>query len=387
MKDLKIYLSIATCLLLLYMVAQYNRPAGIDWSERLYNTDKSPFGTYILYHQLTDIFPQATVSPVRQPVYSALKNQKKINSTYIIICNRIDLNRNDYQKLVQFIKNGNDVFIASVSFGTLFKNFYKLSTKAEFGSIDTRLLNKHVDTSWIEKPKKDLYNNYFDGFDTTRLTALGKNNSDDVNFVKCKIGKGTLYLNANPLLYTNYALAHPGPLNYAESSLSHLKISKEVIWDEYYTKGRSGDGNPLRVFLEHPQLKWALYLSYISLFIFVVFHIKRRQRVIPVIEPLQNATLDFVNVVGQVYYEQRDNANLAQKKITYFLDDLRARYYFKTNKLDSEFITNLVKKTGIDASFARELVNHINYLNQETKVTDDELITLNQLIEKFNTQA
>jgi hypothetical protein len=387
MKDLKIYLSVAAFLLVVYVTAQYNRPTGLDWSQRLYNTDKSPFGTYILYHQIKDIFPNASVKTVRQTVYNVLKNNDSAKSTYVIISNKIDLNNNDYQKLLQFIKKGNDVFIASVSFGKMFKRLYKIETRTEFGSTDVELVNKNLDTTWIEKSKRELSSNYFHGFDTTRFTVLGKNNFDDVNFLKCRIGKGNLYLNANPLLYTNYALANPGSLYYAETSLSYLKMTDNVIWDEYYTKGDVGSDNPLRVFLEHPQLKWALYIAYITLVIFVVFHIKRRQRVIPVIEPLQNATLDFVKVVGQVYYEQRDNANLVQKKIIYFLDHLRTQYYIKTSKLDNEFITDLVNKTGADASLARELANHINYLNQQTKVTDDELITLNKLIEKFNAQA
>lgn len=387
MKDLKIYLSVAACLLALYVVAQYNRPGGLDWSEHLYNTDKSPFGTYILYHQITNIFPNATIENVRQPVYTVLNGHKEANATYIIICNSIDLNREDYQKLRQFIEKGNDVFIASVSFGGILRSRHQLSTKSEFGQANTRLLNKYVDTNWITKPKRDLSNNYFERFDTTQFDVLGNNNFGNANFLKCKIGKGGLYLNANPLLYTNYSLAHPGTSNYAAASLSHLQPGKQVIWDEYYTKGNKGTGNPLQAFLAHDELKWALYIAYISLFVFVIFHIKRRQRIIPVIEPLKNATLDFVTVVGQVYYEQRDNANLTQKKIIYFLDHLRSQYYVKTSKLDHEFVASLVNKAGVEASLARELANHINYLNQQTKVTDDELITLNQLIEKFHAQA
>jgi len=141
------------------------------------------------------------------------------------------------------------------------------------------------------------------------------------------------------------------------------------------------------VFFSYPNLQWAYYICLFSLVLFIIYDIKRRQRIIPIIEPLQNSTLDFVNVVGQVYYEKRDNANIAAKKILYLLASLRDKYQLKTNKLDSEFVEALAQKTSIDATFARELVNHINYLGVQKRVADSELITLNQLIEKFHKQS
>ncbi|MDB5155965.1 MAG: hypothetical protein JWR50_672 [Mucilaginibacter sp.] len=387
MKDLKIYLSIATVLLIFYVAALYNRPKAIDWSERLFDTEKTPFSTYILYNRLNDIFPNAKINAVREPVYNVLGDENLKGCTYILIANYINPNKFDYQRLEQFIKNGNEVFIAASGFGSLLNQHYKISSNSEFTSAGTRLVNKSLDTAFVKKPKRNLSNNYFSDFDTSKMTVLGKNNLGHVNFLKCTIGKGTLYLNANALLYSNYALANSGSLKYAQSSLSYLKSSNNVLWDEFYTRGRAGADNPLRVFLDNASLKWAFYLTYASLLIFVLFQVKRRQRIIPVIEPLKNATVDFVTVVGQVYYEQRDNNDLAQKKILYFLDYLRTQYYLKTNKLDIDFIESLSNKTGVSKPFATELVNHINYISQQTKVNDHELIVLNQLIEKFYSQS
>ena len=110
---------------------------------------------------------------------------------------------------------------------------------------------------------------------------------------------------------------------------------------------------------------------------------KRRQRIIPIIEPLKNSTVEFANVVGQVYYEQRNNMNIAQKMIIFFYEHLRTKYYLKTNPLDNEFIERLSQKTGIELSFARELIGHIKYVLVQHQVGDHELIRLNQLIEQF----
>ena len=62
MKDLKIYLAVATFLLVLYIVVEYNKPQPQNWQPTLYYGDQIPFGTYILHRQLPDIFPGAMVT-------------------------------------------------------------------------------------------------------------------------------------------------------------------------------------------------------------------------------------------------------------------------------------------------------------------------------------
>jgi hypothetical protein len=179
----------------------------------------------------------------------------------------------------------------------------------------------------------------------------------------------------------------PGGAEYAATALSFLKSSRQIVLDEYYTQGDAGDDTPMRVFLSNTALEWAYYIALFSLAIFVLYEIKRRQRIIPVIEPLSNSTLDFVSVVGRVYYEKRNNANIAQKKILYLLTWLRDEYHVKTNKLDDEFIEKLTGKLGLKKAFAVDLVDYIKYISVQTQVNDRELIELNKLIEKFYNQA
>jgi len=113
---------------------------------------------------------------------------------------------------------------------------------------------------------------------------------------------------------------------------------------------------------------------------------KRRQRIIPTIDPLKNTTVEFVNAVGQVYYEKRDNANIARKKIAYLLNYLREQYRLKTNALDTEFSETLAHKTGVDIAIAQQLVSQIAFMSGQARVSDKELIELNNLIEKFYKQ-
>jgi hypothetical protein len=196
-----------------------------------------------------------------------------------------------------------------------------------------------------------------------------------------------LYLCANPKFFSNYSLLKPDGAAYAATALSYIKSTKQIILDEYYTQGDIGDDTPMRLFLSNPALQWAYYIALFSLLIFVLYEIKRRQRIIPVIEPLSNSTLDFVTVVGHVYYEKRDNADIAQKKILYLLTYLRDEHQIKTAVADEEFKERIAGKLGLEPAFANELVNYLRYISVQQKVNDRELIELNKLIEKFYKQA
>ena len=143
----------------------------------------------------------------------------------------------------------------------------------------------------------------------------------------------------------------------------------------------------MRVFLSHPELKWAYFIALFSLLFFVLYEIKRRQRIIPVADPLQNTTVEFVNVVGQVYYQQHNNLNIASKKVAFFLEQVRSRYQLKTNVFDPEFIETLINKSGVDADLVAQIFKYIDLVQTGKQISDKELIQLNHLTEQFYKQA
>jgi len=391
MKSLKIFWIVGGLLLIIYIVARFNRPKTIDWSESFSCNEKTPFGTYVLFDRLKDLFPGAKIVAYRKPVYDVVTDDSVKDASYVIICGEIDLSKTDYSQLIKYIKKGNDVFIAAQYFGKIFDRNLDVTTAYNYGSSHNSTPVNFL--SHYLNPKKSFVvdkwagNCYFSKFDTSSAVVVGENANHKANFIKYNFGKGSLYLTSNPKLFTNYSLLKPQGAEYAATSLSFLKNTRQVIWDEYYTQGDAGAQSPMRVFLSNPALQWAYYVAVFSLLLFVLFEMKRRQRIIPIIEPLTNSTLEFVNVVGQVYYEKRNNANIASKKILYLLEHLRDEYQFQTNKLDEEFIEKLTAKLGINNAFAHEFVDYIKYIAVQQHVTDHELIELNKMIEKLYIQA
>jgi len=390
-KDFKIYIIIASVLLALYVLVEYNQPKPVIWTPTYARDDKIPFGTYVLYHQINDIFPGSEIRNFREPAYNVINDHDINYATYIIICEDINLNEYDIKKLMEFIKKGNDVLISANSFSALFSKKFHIETDADYQSgskpDSIHFVNQYLNKNKRYALRKKSYSVYFSEIDTARAVSLAQNQSGQSTLVRYKTGKGALYLNTNSEQFTNYSLLKPDGADYASKVLSHLKNSKTILWDEYYTKGREGEESMMRVFLRNASLSAAYYITLVSLIIFVFYQMKRRQRIIPVIEPLQNSTLDFVNVVGQVYYEQRNNQNIAEKKILFFLEHLRTLYFVRTNPLNEEFIQQLSQKTGINYPFVQEVVEQINYISAQKHVNDQELIKLNHLIEQFYIKA
>src|ERR1700744_462617 len=113
MKSLRTYIITISCLLVIYLVAQYNRPNAVDWSETYNSSDKIPFGTYVLYSRLTDVFPKARIETFREPAYNVINDHGINKGAYLVICRSVDFNEYDYKKLTTVIKNVNDVVISA----------------------------------------------------------------------------------------------------------------------------------------------------------------------------------------------------------------------------------------------------------------------------------
>ncbi|TDG37192.1 DUF4350 domain-containing protein [Pedobacter changchengzhani] len=392
MKGYKIYLAIGVLLIAAYLVAQYNKPSPTDWTATYVAKDKIPFGTYILRNRINDIIPNAEVLNAQNATYNTFKDSKYEASSYIIVASSVKIDKTDFEQLKLFMEKGNNVFIAAYEFGPYLNKILKLQTATVYkttpGSISVNFTNPALSSVADYRFEKDIGNQYFQKYETKNVTALGKNALGNVNFISKKYKKGNLYLIAEPGFYTNFNLLDKDGADYAAKSLSYLRQSKTVLWDEYNTLANTDEGSLLRVFFKHPELKYAYYLTIIGLIIFVLYDMKRRQRIIPIMNPFTNSSVDFVKVVGSVYFDKRNNLDIARKKITFFLAYLRARYHLKTNEIDGNFSELLSQKTGINLILAKTLTNNFIKIPLAQEINDKELIDLNDIIEQFykNTQ-
>lgn len=390
MKWMRGYIVIMVLIICAYLYAEYKRPPVIDWTPTLSYMDKIPYGTYIVYNQLKELFTEKP-EVLRIPVYDQVNNREDSGEAYILIAGEINTTGTDDDELLRYISLGNTVFMAAENFSKDLKDTLGFEIESTFypdneaDSVSLYLVNPAFGKKVSYRMQKHTVDGYFKKIDTARTTILGMNNMGKVNFIRFDIGKGHLMLHAAPMAFTNYFTLTENNSRYVEQSLSYLpKNATSVYWDEYYKIGRGGPSTPLRVILSKPPLKAAYFLALASIILFLVFQSKRKQRVIPVLVKPRNATMDFVETVSRVYYNQQNHRNIALKKVTYLLDQVRSSYGLQTQLLDDAFQKRLSHKSGVSINVVKDLVSMIHRIRSNETVLAPELMHFSRLIDEFN---
>lgn len=383
----KIYIAIIGLMCIFLIVLELGRPVPVDWSKTYSLHHVKPYGSNLVYKMLPDIFPGKIVVPVHEPVYNFLEEHKDSNFTNYIFLNRYsDIFETDLSSLLDYVSAGNNVFMAveylskplADTLALYFKsdlNIFKDSNKVKINFEDPALKRRDF---FSYKPGTGGH--YIDSFQDSNSTVLGRNMKGQVNFIKTRFGKGNFYISSFPVAFTNYNIVNSN-YEYIEKALSYLPIAK-TYWDEYYKVGRMEAKTPLRFILSNQQLKWTYFLGLFLLIFYIIFEGKRKQRIIPVIQPPANTTVEFVETVGRLYYQQKDHDDLNYKMITYFLEQVRTHYRLKTNELDKEFVHHLSQKSGVPEDEVNELVNSLKW-DEGSYITEEELKSLYQKIESF----
>lgn len=194
--------------------------------------------------------------------------------------------------------------------------------------------------------------------------------------IRIKWGKGELFLSCDPLLWTNYGVLDPeinGLLFRAMSQFRGLPVTRT---DAYAPKNEINKESPLRYWLQNAPLRWCVYLTLLGLLLFCVFYARRRQRVIPAVKQPENKSLEFVKLIGTLYYQKHENRDLLQKKYSYFAETVRRQLLIDVDDEESrrENITQLALRTGMPEAEVRMILDKVKrYIEADTTLPDRRL--------------
>src|SRR5690606_9670840 len=203
------------------------------------------------------------------------------------------------------------------------------------------------------------------------------------NFIKINYGDGNIYLHAEPLVLTNYYLLIPGNEKYVQNVFSYLP-SRETIWFSEKNETSTESSSPMRFILSKPALRYAWWLLLGGLLLFVIFNAKRKQRIVPVIEPLKNKSVELVKSIGNLYLQEGDFHDMMAKKAQFFLNKVRMDLLIDTQNLDDDFSHKLQLKTGKSLEEINEAVTLIKKgQDPYASVMKEDLIRMNQLLDEI----
>lgn len=362
----------------------------VDWSKTYQAESKQPYGLYIFGEEMQLFFTKG-VDKVSYTPYEYLRRHQEDGLTNYILTNG-DLDKVSLEKILSQVAQGSYALFLT-HYQTL-NDTLRIDTDTDYvDEIKVQLASSSYDKQ-VPMKKTGTYDyletSYFTYLDKQRDKALGyvyfrkeAMERKEVNFVEVPFGKGKLLVYAGPPLpFTNYYLRNTFHLwEYASTILSYLPRDRHTVW----FVNPQGDirESPMAFITSQPPLRIAWILLLLGFLLYLLFKGKRQQRVIPVIEKPKNTTIEFAQSISSLYYQERDATDMVRKKIAYFLDQVRQRYYLDTQQIDEAFAQRLANKSGRDRQLVGTIVAAIMQFEQHQQAKEETLIQLDKWIDEF----
>lgn len=407
-KLVKILLPILAVVLIAYFFYTKEDEKHFQWGESYRAPSAQPYGTLFIQKLLATYRSNTKfIINDKTPLSKILDTASiKGKTDYVFIGNNLYLDVADRKALLNFIAAGNDAFIASVNLPLdvidsvfinecdkqifLVKhdtlkvtfNFYNRALKSGKGyNYRYRYGKKDMPYYW-NSLNPDIF------CDSTKsITPLGYILPDKVNFFRLTHGKGNLYVHSNPLAFTNYFITKSDKAEYAASVFSHLG-GQTIIWDEFsksqfLEKNNAPQVSPITYVLQQESLRYAWWLMLISAMLYTLFTAKRKQRVIPVIEPKVNSSLEYVTMISALHFQNANHHDIARKKMRYFFYFIRAKYNMHIQSLTPAHLKRLSEKSKVTPDELTIIATEFDHIEQKSFYNEPRLIDLHNALEKF----
>lgn len=379
-------------LFLTYLEA--SEPEPVNWSPSYLKSDKIPLGTFVFYESWKEK-TSATIEHVNIPPFEFLSEAEQ--GTYFFLNNSLFFDESELSKLLDWVARGNKVFLAANMFSEELLDTLKLETAIRIPATDLssqpyiNLVHPELQKKEPYKFEQDTELAYFSKIDTVNHTVLGVGNLKPFNepeeaypiFIRSSYGEGQIYIHSFPEAFSNYFLLSDSNYHYAEDVVGYFNYENLIYWDQYYKTGKIFYTSPLYILLNNKPLKWAYYFILLGSLLFIIFEGKRKQRPVPVKDPLKNQTLEYSKTIADLYLEQKEYKALALKKIEHFNDYVRQRYRIDTSLKNERFFRELAEKTGNTEQETKEMYNIFNNISGKSEVSKNDLKQINEMIESY----
>lgn len=398
MRSINLYGLFLLLLIILFSACGIKQPAIPTLKETFSKKDKNPFGSYVFYNQIKQLFYNNELNIKKENFETVWQNIADTASIYILVSKNLFLSEAGHIAMLNYVNNGNTLFISSENIdSTLLDSlgckasqpYFADQVLANMTSTDVR-----VDSFFYKTTTPYTYfyfplNNHFTAYDTSNANVLGTNQLGKANFIEVFYGKGRFYLHCEPRALSNYFLLQKKNYLYLQDLFAFIgTLPEHIYWDDYYNKKNyrptaSGSKNAFQILLQYPATARAFWLVLLLLALYILFGGKRRQRIVTTIAPNTNTTVAFTETVGRLYLQKKDNRTIADKMILYFMEHIRKQYYLNTSLVNDDFMTTLSRKANVQKETVEDLFRSINLVHNSFEITDQQLLLLNQQIDIF----
>ncbi|WP_455591366.1 DUF4350 domain-containing protein [Bacteroides sp.] len=393
--------------LCIMFVVELNMPKKFVWTPTFGQHDRQPFGCAVFDDVVESTLPgEYTIS---DETFYQMYEYSDEPMGIICIAEHLPLSSTDVEAIFGLAEEGSTVLLAANSFGQVLEDTLGFNTSYSFFSA--KELKRYATAShardrlvWLKDSTYDecafrfypqLCKVGIEPWDSTLLVPIVERwdvkpdeyvlaaTADSLEMktgrvpvaMRYRAGSGEIIIVTTPLLFTNYGMLDAGNADYLFRFLNSMK-DFPVVRVEAYTASHRAEQSPFKYFLSQRPLRWGLYLTLIVLLLFMIFSAKRKQRVIPVVREPENKSLEFTELIGTLYYQKKNHADLVRKKFIYFAENLRRNYQIdvEDSSDDEALARQIALKTGGDAGKIFSLLRSLRLvLGTDVKVSESQM--------------
>ena len=166
--------------------------------------------------------------------------------------------------------------------------------------------------------------------------------------------------------------------------------SEAVVWDEFSKSAfipKNTTANPMAYILLQDSLRYAWWLLLVSVVLYSFFTAKRKQRVVPVLEPKTNTSMEFVSAIAKLHYENAYHRDIAKKRIKYFFYFIKARYGLTTQILSEPYLIRLSEKSSLGRQDIEAVALEFERAEKSRSYDATMLVDFQNALERFYKQC
>lgn len=375
-----------------------------NWETKFLPDDKNPLGGYLFHEMLkAHLNPNQKTLVADHPfaLDSILQSDDKPKS-FVFLGNNLGIGSVDFDSIISSVERGSDVFMS----------FNKLSLNMPQFFSDTCYFVSDYDSKvkvFTPFGNYDMYNFYQKDTVAAEWLAFGdlvtKGKSQALssfmqmdNFVVIYMGKGRVFLHTNPIMFCNYQVKRKSGFKYTSYAIDQLSEDNDVVLlelgrlpdnfgssdtDDQSGNGGKEDNSYLKIILENPYLRMALFLLIGGVILYVIFRTRRKHPIVPFQEKKKDMTMAFAETITSIYFAKRNPYGLLQVQRKNFYATVQKHFFVDLNRRDGDReLIVLSEKTNIPMEELRDLINR--YETKEAfSVSDQMIIEMNKRQRKF----
>jgi hypothetical protein len=401
--SLFIFIAIAAIVAFIYLYFRQYTPK-YRWTENYDYESKQPYGLKLFHDLLSGSRSKGDFVMIKDNPETFIQ-ANDTNAIYVVVGAYYTIDSVTCNALLSFVARGNNVFISSNGseqaifdtithgrMGLIYYQYYESS----YVNINFTEGNANNWFYFDYRSGKKLQSRQWQGIHSATMNdTLAEYGFKPLSYLpyglvdayKISYGKGYFIFHSNPVLLTNYYLRTSNGLRYVNRLFTGFE-KRKVYWDEFSKSAQTGNEqngheSPLKFILSERSLRWSWFVLCFVSIIYLVFNLKRRQRHIPLVPAVKNASLEYIKAVASVHFQNKSYEYIAGEMLKQFHAFVKHKYQLAPMKENKDMAAELSRRAKVSEENILEIYNRHFNVRFDPVFNVDEFIGMYKAIEYF----